>query len=110
MQYKKVTAIVICEKLKAVEQALVEIGVSGVSITQVRGYGEYHDFYQSDMMTCHACIDIFCRASRVDIIVNTIMDTAHNGQLEDGIIAVTPVEQLYRIRTKSEYATDDDDE
>jgi nitrogen regulatory protein P-II 1 len=106
MQYKKVTAIVVCEKLKAVEQALVEIGVSGVSITQVRGYGEYHDFYQSDMMTCHACIDVFCRASRADIIVNTIMDAAHNGQPEDGIIAVMPVEQLYRIRTKSDYDAD----
>ncbi len=106
MQYKKVTAIVMCEKLNVLERALVEIGVSGVSITQVRGYGEYHDFYQSDMMTRHACVDIFCRASRADIIVNTIMDVAHDGQPEDGIVAVMPVDQLYRIRTKSDYNAD----
>jgi len=106
MQYKKVTAIVICEKLKEVEQALVTIGVSGVSITQIRGYGEYHDYYQPDMMSCHARIEIFCRAAKADAIVQTIMDTAHNGQPEDGIIAVLPVDHLYRIRTKSEYDAD----
>jgi len=108
MQYKKVTAIVICEKLEAVELALIEIGISGVSVTKVSGYGEYHNFYQPDMMSCHARIEIFCRASEADAIVHTIMDTAHSGQPEDGIIAVLPVEELYRIRTKSEYddATD----
>jgi len=106
MQYKKVMAIVICEKLKEVEQALLGIGVSGLSITQIRGYGEYHNFYQPDMMSCHVRIDIFCQASKADAIVHTIMNTAHSGQPEDGIIAVLPVEQLYRIRTKSEYDTD----
>jgi len=98
MQYKKVTAIVICEKLKEVEQALISIGVRGVSITQVQGYGEYHDFYKEDMMSCHVRFEIFCLAVKVDTIVHTIMDTAHNGQPEDGIIAVLPVEQLYRIK------------
>ncbi len=106
MQYKKVMAIVICEKLKAVEEALVEIGVGGVSITEVRGYGEYHNFYQADMMSCHARVEVFCLASRTEIIVQAIMDAAHIGQPEDGIIAVSPVDHLYRIRTKSDYAVD----
>ncbi len=106
MRYKKVTAIVICEKLKAVEEALIGIGVGGVSISEVRGYGEYHNFYQADMMSCHARIEVFCLASRADAIVHAIMDAAHLGQPEDGIVAVLPVEQLYRIRTKSDYEAD----
>lgn len=47
-------------------------------------------------------IEIFAEDSRVDEIVDTILQTAHVGAAGDGIVAVMPVEKIYRIRTKAE--------
>ena len=101
MEYRKVTAIVRSSHLEDIERRLRDIGVSGVSITRVSGYGEYHNFFQPDMMTQHARIEIFCYLSEAEKIACTIMEAAHIGQPGDGILAILPVEQLYRIRTKA---------
>ena len=101
MEYRKVNAIINTLMLEKVEQALQKEGVSGISITQVQGYGEYHNFYKPDMMCNHARIEIFCHASVADDIAHCIMNAAHIGQPGDGIIAIVPVEKLFRIRTKS---------
>ena len=102
MQYRKVTAIVASEKLEEIEAALQRVNVSGVSVSQVRGYGEYHNFYSADMMCRHARIEIFCHVSRAEAIATCIIDTAHTGISGDGMVAVLPVEHFYCIRTKSE--------
>lgn len=107
MKYRKVTAIVRTSLLGRVEQALAGIGVDGVSITQVSGYGEYHNFYRPDMMSEHARIEIFSLAAEAPAIARCLMDAAHLGQAGDGIVAVLPVERLYRIRTKSPADTDE---
>lgn len=101
MKYRKITAIVRASQLENVEKSLITIGVKGISVTQVGGFGEYHDFYRPDMMTTHARIEIFAPAAEADAIARSIMDAAHLGQPGDGIVAVLPVERLYRIRTKS---------
>jgi len=102
IQYRKVTAIVNSEKLEDVEEALQAIKVSGISVSQVRGYGEYHNFYCPDMMCSHARIEVFCPLSEADAIAQCIMNAAHTGISGDGMIAVLPVEHFYCIRTKSE--------
>ncbi len=88
MEYRKITAIVTSEKLERIERELRAIRVSGISVSQVRGYGEYQDFYKPDMMARHARIEIFCRASEADDIARCIMDAAHTG-----ISAVAAVEE-----------------
>jgi len=103
MKFRKVTAIINKDRLEHVEKALMAIGVTGVSISQVCGYGEYHNFYQSDMMCQHSRVEVFCEQQQVDSIVQAVMQAAHLGQADDGIIAVLPVEELYRIRTQSTY-------
>ncbi|HKI62340.1 MAG TPA: P-II family nitrogen regulator [Mariprofundaceae bacterium] len=107
MKYRKVTAIVMSEKLGDIEKALIAMHVSGLSITQVRGYGEYHNFYQKDMMCRHARIEIFCLTSQADAIAKCIMEAAHTGMAGDGVVAILPTEKLYRIRNKSELGADD---
>ncbi len=102
MEYRKVTAIVRSNLLEKIEKELICSGVSGISIAEVSGYGEYHNFYKRDMMSNHARIEIFCKTSEADAIARCIMDAAHIGQAGDGIVAVLPVEKVYRIRTKSE--------
>jgi nitrogen regulatory protein P-II 1 len=102
MNFRKVTAIFRSDSCEKVERRLQEIGVHGFSVTKVKGYGEYADLYSNDWLVTHARIEIFTEQSKVEEIVETIMEAAHFGLDGDGIIAVLPVEKLYRIRTRSE--------
>jgi len=107
MNYRKVTAIIRCDVLEKVEYELQHKGVRGISVTKVKGYGEYADFYSRDWLVSHARIEIFTDESQVDIIARSIIKAAHVGLEGDGIVAVLPVEKLYRIRTQSEVSMDE---
>jgi len=100
MRYRKVTAILRTSLLEEVEQSLLSTGIDGISVTQLHGYGEYHNFYQTDTMCEHARVEIFCLANQAQKIANCIMDKAHTGQAGDGIVAILPVEELFHTRTK----------
>ncbi len=106
MDYRKISAIIRRDVLEKVEEKLQKTGVPGISVTKVMGYGEYADFYSRDWMVSHVQIEIFTTKSRADTLVQAIIETAHLGLKGDGIIAVLPVEQLYRIRTRTEVAID----
>ncbi|MCF6258397.1 MAG: P-II family nitrogen regulator [Gammaproteobacteria bacterium] len=103
MNFRKVTAIIRCESCKKVEKKLQKLGVHGFSISKVKGYGEYADLYSNDWLVSHARIEIFTEISKAEEIAEAIMEAAHVGLEGDGIIAVLPVEQLYRIRTQSKF-------
>lgn len=105
MGFKKVTAIIQCEVLEKVEMALQAAGVSGISVTYVKGYGDYSNFFKSPPLVTHARIEIFAEDAQVDPIVDTILTTAYTGMLGDGIIAVLPVEHFYRIRDHVELSS-----
>lgn len=100
MTFNKITAIIQREKLEEVERSLEGIGVPGISVTHVKGYGDYANFYQSPPLVTHARIEIFAEQTQVNAIVKTIMDTAHTGMAGDGIVAVLPVARFHRIRNK----------
>ena len=102
MKYRKIIAIFNIDKLEDVEKRLQEIGVRGLSVSKVKGYGEYADFYSSDWMTTHARIEIFTARNRVKPVVQALMAAAHTGVSGDGIVAVSSVEKLFRIRTQAE--------
>ena len=98
MDYRKITAIFPELALEGVEERLQELGVPGVTVTKVKGYGAYRDYVTDDQMVCCAKVEIFIPASKAGEIANGIMDAVHTGMLSDGIVAVHPVESLYRIR------------
>ncbi|MDT8376757.1 MAG: P-II family nitrogen regulator [Mariprofundaceae bacterium] len=102
MEYRKITAILNAESLDHTAKALQGIGVHGISITHVMGHGEYANFYAKDLCCKHAHIEIFTHQSKAKEIAATIMNAAHTGMAGDGIVAILPVENIYRIRTKSE--------
>lgn len=102
MSFRKVTAIFRRDYFEKVEQKLQENGIHGFSISNVEGYGEYANYYSKDRLVPHVRLEIFTEEIKVDKIVETIIDAAHIGMEGDGIIAVLPVETLYRIRTRSE--------
>ena len=107
MELKKIVAIVRNRVLGDVEDRLVSMRVKGISVTRVKGYGEYTTFMHPDWRFTHARIEIYTEQSTVDLIVEAILESAHGGVPGDGIVAITPVEKLYRIRSKSEIMADE---
>jgi nitrogen regulatory protein P-II 1 len=107
MQLKKIVAIIRNQLLEQVEGRLVEMRVKGISVTKVKGYGEYANFFNPNWLVTHARIEIYTEEARVDEIAAAIMDVANTGVEGDGILAVIPVSKLYRIRTKSEITQDE---
>ena len=99
---RKIVAIIRNESLEKVQSRLVDIRVRGISVTTVKGYGEYANFFNPDWMVTHSRVEIFAERTRAEDIAAAIMDAAHTGMEGDGIIAIVPVEKLYRIRTRSE--------
>jgi len=100
MEFRKVTAIIRPERLKAVEDALRKLNVPGVSITRVKGFGEYANFFKSDWLCTHIRVEIITGKAHADKTVTSIMDAAHTGIEGDGIITVSPVESVYHILTR----------
>lgn len=102
MELKKVTAIFRSERLEEVEGRLNALGVGGITVTKVKGYGEYANFFSQDWLVSHVRIEIFHDASRAQEIAEAIMESAHTGTEGNGIAVILPVDKTDRIRTKSE--------
>ncbi len=98
MELKKITAIVRSEQLKNVENRLKGPDVPGITVDHVKGYGEYVNFFARDWMSRHARIEIIADTRLARSIVKAIAEVVHTGTAGDGIVYVTPVEQVLRIR------------
>jgi nitrogen regulatory protein P-II 1 len=107
MELTNVIAIIPTETLGKVQKQLQKIGVKGVTVTQVRGYGEHKDLLREDWLHTHARIEIFAAKTKADLIAAVIMETACTGMPGNGIVCILPVEKIYRIRTKSEANPDE---
>lgn len=100
MEYRKITAIIRREAVDKVAKNLKEIGVNGMTITKVEGYGHHAELYAAGKMAPSAKIEIFTTREMAREISNVIMAIAHTGRSGDGIVAIQPVEELYRIQTR----------
>jgi nitrogen regulatory protein P-II 1 len=103
---KKVEAIVRHFKLEEVKNALSEQGVHGMTITEVRGFGRqkgHKETYRGTEYTVDFVpkvkIEVVCPDNQLQTTVDTIMRAAQTGQIGDGKIFVTPLENTIRIRT-----------
>jgi len=105
-EYRKVTAIIPALSLDEVEKELMALGVPGMSVTKVHGYGDYRNFYAKDSMTDCARIEIFTDAHQARNIVTTIAEKVHQGMSTDGVIAILPVEDFMHIRDFKEVNND----
>jgi nitrogen regulatory protein P-II 1 len=101
MDFRKVIAISRPDCLEKVEKALQTLAVPGISVSKVKGYGEYADYYEQDWMSGHVRIEVFTSRTQAGAIAEAIMDAAHTGLTGDGVVAIQPVEMMYRIRSRS---------
>ncbi len=103
---KLVTAIIKPFKLDDVREALSDIGVNGVTITEVKGFGRqkgHTEMYRGAEYVVDFLpkikLEIACADDMAESIVKAIIDTANTGKIGDGKIFITPLEQVIRIRT-----------
>lgn len=103
---KFVTAVFKPSKLDAVLDALTDLGVTGLTVTEVRGYGRqqgktevYRGTEYEVRLLPKVKIEIACSDEAVDKIVSAISETANTGKIGDGKIFVTGLEAAMRIRT-----------
>ena len=103
---KKIEAIIKPFKLDEVCEALNEIGVSGLTVTEVKGFGRqkgHTELYRGAEYVVDFLpkikIEIVASEALVDNIIETIVNVARTGKIGDGKIFVTSIEQVVRIRT-----------
>ncbi|MEE8430115.1 MAG: P-II family nitrogen regulator [Candidatus Desulfatibia sp.] len=103
---KKIEAIIKPFKLDDVKEALNEIGIQGMTISEVKGYGRqkgHKEIYRGAEYVVDFIpkikIDIVVEAGRAEEVVETIQNAANTGKIGDGKIFVFPVETAVRVRT-----------
>lgn len=104
---RKITAIIRSSVLEKVERRLQDLRIPGLSVTKVKGYGEYANFFSRDWMSEHARVEVFLHRERAGEVAEAIVEVARSGGAGDGLVVILPVESVYRIRT-GELATSDD--
>jgi nitrogen regulatory protein P-II 1 len=103
---KKIEAIIKPFKLDEVREALSEVGVTGLTVTEVKGFGRqkgHTELYRGAEYVVDFLpkikIEIVVADETVEAAIEAIIKAARTGKIGDGKIFVSPVEQVVRIRT-----------
>ena len=103
---KKIEAIIKPFKLDEVREALAEVGITGLTVTEVKGFGRqkgHTELYRGAEYVVDFLpkikVEVVLADDIVDQAVEAIVKAAHTGKIGDGKIFITPVEQVIRIRT-----------
>ena len=103
---KMVTAIIKPFKLDEVRESLAQIGVQGITVTEVKGFGRqkgHTELYRGAEYVVDFLpkvkVEIAVKADMVDLVINAVRDAANTGKIGDGKIFVSELEQVIRIRT-----------
>ena len=106
---KQITAIVKPFKLDDVREALAEVGVTGLTVTEVKGFGRqkgHTELYRGAEYVVDFLpkvkVEVVVKDEDVDRCVDAIVSAARTGKIGDGKIFVTNVERVVRIRTGEE--------
>jgi len=106
---KQITAVIKPFKLEEVREALAEQGVTGLTVTEVKGSGRqkgHTELYRGAEYVVDFLpkvrIEVVVKSEDVDRCVEAIIRAARTGKIGDGKIFVTPVERVVRIRTGEE--------
>jgi len=103
---KQITAIVKPFKLEEVREALGQVGVTGLTVTEVKGFGRqkgHTELYRGAEYVVDFLpkvkLEVVVKDADVDRCIEAIVKAAKTGKIGDGKIFVTPIEQVVRIRT-----------
>ena len=103
---KKVEAVIKPFKLDEVREALSEVGVNGLTVTEVKGFGRqkgHTELYRGAEYVVDFLpkvkVEVVVPDEMVEAVVDAIVKAARTGKIGDGKVFVSPVEQVIRIRT-----------
>ena len=103
---KKIEAIIKPFKLDEVREALSEVGVNGLTVTEVKGFGRqkgHTELYRGAEYVVDFLpkvkVEVVVPDEMVEAVVDAIVKAARTGKIGDGKVFVSPVEQVIRIRT-----------
>ncbi|GLR14530.1 nitrogen regulatory protein P-II 1 [Chitinimonas prasina] len=106
MDMKKIEAVIKPFKLDEVREALAEVGVTGLTVTEVKGFGRqkgHTELYRGAEYVVDFLpkvkIEVVITSDKVESAIDAIVKAARTGKIGDGKIFVSPVEQVVRIRT-----------
>jgi len=106
---KKVEAIIKPFKLEDVKEALAEIGITGMTVSEVKGYGRqqgHSELYRGAEYVVDFLpkvkIETIVDAENLDKVIEAIAEAARTGKIGDGKIFVSDIEKVIRIRTGEE--------
>ena len=106
---KQITAVVKPFKLEEVREALAECGVTGLTVTEVKGFGRqkgHTELYRGAEYVVDFLpkvkVEVVVKTSEVDRCVDAIVKAARTGKIGNGKIFITSVERVVRIRTGEE--------
>ena len=106
---KKIEAIIKPFKLEDVKEALLEIGINGITVSEVKGHGRqqgHTELYRGAEYVVDFLpkikLEIVVKDSEVEKVVEAILQNARTGKIGDGKIFILPVEKAIRIRTGEE--------
>jgi nitrogen regulatory protein P-II 1 len=103
---KKIEAIIKPFKLEEVKEALADLGIEGMTVSEVKGFGRqkgHTEIYRGSEYTVDFLpkikIEVVVADSALDAALSAIVKSAKTGKIGDGKVFVTPVEEAIRIRT-----------
>ena len=106
---KKVEAIIKPFKLDDVREAIAEVGITGMTVTEVKGFGRqkgHTELYRGAEYVVDFLpkmrVEVVVPDDAVDSVVEAIIKAANTGKIGDGKVFVSPVERVIRIRTGDE--------
>jgi nitrogen regulatory protein P-II 1 len=106
---KRIEAVIKPFKLEDVKEALTEAGITGMTVSDVKGYGRqqgHSELYRGAEYVVDFLpkikLDLVVAGEDVDNVVKLIADAAKTGKIGDGKIFVSPIEKIIRIRTGEE--------
>src|SRR5450830_1655327 len=94
---KQVTAVIKPFKLDEVRESLAEVGVTGLTVTEVKGFGRQKG--HTELYRGAEYVVDFLPKVKIEVVVDAIIKAARTGKIGDGKIFVQEVEQVIRIRT-----------
>ena len=103
---KKIEAIIKPFKLEEVKDALTELGIEGMTVTEVKGFGRqkgHTEIYRGSEYTVDFLpkikIDVIISDAQLDVAVAAIIKAAKTGKIGDGKVFIVPISDVVRIRT-----------
>lgn len=103
MNFKYVVAIIPLESVESVERELRSIHVGGITLTRVKGFGEYKNLFTEDWLSEHMKIEVFVEEAKAERLVEVLLASSLSDVPGAGILAMMTVDKFLHLRTGTEF-------